>query len=135
MSFADERRAIEARFASNFSALTVKYENQRFTPPKTEPWVALTILPGQGRQASIGSAPLNRYPGVIQVDIHVPENSGTQTARTHADTIEAIFRNVQFSAGSSGTISTRTPFITTRGITDGWYTLTVSVNYQRDKIF
>jgi hypothetical protein len=138
MSFADERRAIEQRFEDNFTALAasrIKYENQRFTQPTEGAWVALTILTGDGIQASINTSPLNRYPGVIQIDIRVPEDTGTATARTHADTIEAIFRNQQFSAAASGIIKTRTPSITTRGVIDGWYTLTVSVPYIRDKIF
>ena len=70
MSFADERRAIESRFADNFTALPIKYQNASFNPPANAAWVALTIIPGEGRQASIGGSPLYRYVGVIQVDMH-----------------------------------------------------------------
>jgi hypothetical protein len=135
MSFADERRAIEARFAANFSTLPVAYENVPFAQPASGGFVRLTIRPAGARQASTGSSPLQRYAGLIVADIFVPENTGTATARAHADTVEAIFRQAQFSAGNSGTITCRTPSIEAVGVRDGWFQLSVSVPYQRDRIF
>lgn len=134
MSFADERQAFETRFAAGFTALPIKFQNVPFVQPAT-PWVAFHVKPGEGRQVSTNSRPLYRYAGIVQIDINVPEQSGTAAARGYADTIEALFRNVQFSAGSSGTITCRAPYITDRGVVDGWYVLSVTVPYQRDKIF
>jgi len=142
MSFEDERRAIEGRFAANFTALAIKWENQPFDIVNDTAYVALTILTGAGHQASLGGASaLQRYAGVIQIDIYVPEDTGTKVAKQHADTIESIFRQVQFSAGSSGTIFTRTPSIKTLGTMagsqraeSGWHRTVVSVDYHRDKI-
>lgn len=132
--FEGERQAIEARLQANFSTTPIKYENQEFDPPDSTPWVALTILPGEGQQVSLGPGGLQRYAGVIQCDIYVPEKSGTKTARQHADSISAIFLNKSFSAGSSGTIITRTPWVNTRGVENGWFHLVLSVTYHRDKI-
>jgi len=135
MSFADERKAIETRFAANFTALPVQYENQRFAMPATGGWARLTIRNAGAGQISTGSSPLHRYAGVILADVFMPEETGSQAARTHADTIEAIFRRAQFSSGSSGTILCRTPSITTVGVADGWFQVQVSVPFQRDRIF
>lgn len=134
-AFQDERAAIEGRMQANFSALPVRYANVDFKQPKDAPWVAFDILTGRGEQVSLNSRPLNRYAGVIQATIHVPEETGTAVARGHADSIEAVFRNRQFSAGASGSIVTRTPYVTDLGLLDGWYRLAVSVNYRRDKTF
>lgn len=131
MSFADERAAIEARFAANWSSTRVKYENTQFEQPRTA-WVALYILNGEGKQISLGDDPLHRYAGVIMVQIHVPESSGTQTGRAYADTIAAIFRRQQFSNGSSGTITCRTPYISSIAGRDGWYQINLACPYQRD---
>ncbi len=137
MSFADERRAIENRFSSNFTATKVKYENVPFDQPDNASYVGLVILSGNGESTTIGvggSGRRNRrYAGIIQVDIFSPEDGGTNAARVLADTIDAIFENVSFSAGGSGTITTRVPFFTTLGIENGWYHSVVSVAYQRDK--
>ena len=135
MSFADERQAIETRFALNFTALPIRYEGQRFEMPSAGGFVALKIRNGTGRQISTGSPPLHRYTGTIVVDVFVPEDTGTATARIHADKIDQIFRRAQFSAGNSGTILCRTPSISTVGVDSGWFQLSVNVPYQRDSIF
>jgi hypothetical protein len=132
MSFVEERRAIENRFAANFTALPVWYENVPFEPPTSGGYVRFTIRNGTGEQASMNQTPLHRYAGVIIADIFVPEHTGTATARTHADAIEAIFRRAQFTANTGGTILCRTPTITTLGVTDGWFQISVSVAFQRD---
>ena len=134
MSFADERLAIERQFANNYAGTVVKYENVPFVQPNSA-WVSLHLLSGEGNQVSVGTArSLHRYVGVVQVDIYIPEDGGTAQSRTIADVVEAIFRGKQIAAGSSGTITFRTPFYVSHGIENGWYRATVSTTYQRDKI-
>lgn len=134
MSFADERRAIERQFADNYAGTDVEYENTPLKQPSTA-FVSLKILSGEGRQVSVGAArSLHRYAGVVQVDIFIPPDGGTDQARTIADTVEAVFRSKQISAGSSGTITFRTPSYIPRGVDKGWYHAVVSVVYQRDRL-
>lgn len=133
MSFANERAAIESRFAANWTTTRIKYENTQFEQPKTA-WVALFILNGDGQQISLGLSPnpLHRYVGVIMVQIFLPESSGTQTGRAYADTIASVFRRAQFSNGSSGTITCRTPSISPGNLRDGWFQINVTCPFQRD---
>ena len=136
MSFEDERVAIESRFADNYSSTVIKYENVPFVQPDGASWVALTVLSGEGVPASIGTgigSRLDRFSGIVQIDIYTVEDVGTKTARQLADTIGAIFDNVQFSSGSSGTITTRTSSYLTRGVENGWHHSVVSVAYHRSK--
>lgn len=134
-AFADERRAIETRFSSNYTDTVIKWENLPFDQ-QTTAHVALKVLPAGASRPSIGTTkPYHRYTGIIQVDIFVPENTGTDDARGYADTIEAIFRDAQFSAGDSGTITCGTPFYTTLGPKNGWHMSAVTIPYHRDKSF
>ncbi len=133
MSFADERAAIEGRFAANWSATTVKYENIPFTVPATS-WVALTIRSGVGNQISLGNSPLHRYQGVVFVDIFAPPEGGTEAAKTLADTAEAIFRNASFNQGNSGQLLFRTPYLNVVGERNGWFQLSLTCPYHRDRI-
>ena len=134
-AFADERRAFEARMAANFTALPIMYENVVFNQPTTG-WVSFMILPTGGDRISIGTTVKNyRYLGTLQIDIYVPEDTGSDACRAHADTIESIFRDQQFSAGDSGTITCRTPAFITGGVTNGYLRGIVSIPWQRDKTF
>ncbi len=134
MSFADERRAIESRLAANWTTTSIKWENRKFVQPASA-WIALTILSGSGEAVSVGGLnTLHRHAGVIQIDIYVPEFTGTQATRAYADTIDTIFREVQFSAGSSGTITCRVPDYRSLGATDGWHRSVLSIAYKRDRV-
>lgn len=140
MYFADERRAIEERFATKWAvtahaAVPVAYSNTAFDPPGT--YVVLSILSGPAHQASIGATnPTHRLEGVIQVDAIVPEEDGTQTARSIADSAAGAFmdagRGAQFSSGNSGLITCRTPHLRDMGVWRGKYRFVVSVPYHRD---
>lgn len=132
--FADERRAIEATFSAAYSTTTVKYENVSFNKPNTA-WVALTVLSTEAKRITLGdNTQLHRFPGMIVVNIFTPEDKGTQEAREIADTISDIFRDAQFSAGSSGLITCRTPSLDSVGTRDGWYQLNVITPFHRDKL-
>ena len=135
MSFADERRAFETRMTDNWTGQPVKYENIPFNQPDGSPWIQMTILPGSGLNASIGTTrSVQRHVGIIQFDVYVPEMTGTGTARTIADSIATIWRNKQFEAGDSGTITTYVPSYQSLGVNEGWYHGVVTVSYQRDVI-
>jgi len=135
MSFNDTRNAIEARMVANYSTYKVKFENTKFKPPVNTPWLALTVQDGEAFNASIGTARrVQRHPGIIQVDIYVPENQGTKTSREIADAVAVIFNTVQFSLGSSGTISTRAPALQGLGIEEGWDRKVLSIPFIRDVI-
>ena len=137
MSFQDTRRAIESRFSANWTATAanrIKWENTPFEQPASGTWVALTIMPGDAAIAGIAATPLNRYAGMIQVDIYAPENSGTDASWALVDSVSTIFRHQQFSAGSSGTITARVPSVHNMGTIDGCHRLVVPIPLQRDII-
>ncbi len=134
-AFNDERQAIEAKLAAGFSALTIMFENTPIAQPVAG-WVAITIIQAGAARISVGTTvKRHRYVGNIQIDIFLPERTGSKVARDHADTIEAVFRDQQFSAGNSGTITCRTPSIVPGGIENGFYRLILNIPYQRDKNF
>lgn len=130
--FADERKAIESRLKNAWTTTPIKFEKVPFDQIAT-PYVALFILDGDGSQISLGTPALRRWPGIIMVQIFIPEDSGTQIERTYADSIGAIFDRAQFSSGSSGTIRCRIPSIKSLGIINGWQQLNVTIPFIRDK--
>ena len=131
--YADERRAIEARLAANFSAIPIRYENAPFQE-SDEAYCAVFVRRGQGHQITLGPAPqLNRWAGLIIVQVFVPEDTGTQAAAGYCDSIADVFRRQEFSAGSSGLIRCRVPNVETIGTKAGWFQMNVEVPYIRDK--
>lgn len=131
-SFADERAAIEKRLKDNWTTTPIVFDNVGFRPTDSE-YIAIFIQNAAATQIELtGSTPRHRYTGLISIQIFVNANSGSQTARSYADTIAAIFRNQTFSSGSSGTIICRTPNVQRVGVVEGRFQLNLTVPYYRD---
>ncbi len=111
------------------SSIPVAYENVPFEPTSGQAWVRLTILTGSGRNASLGST-LNRWSGVIDVSIFVPQGGALGDALRLADVVGGIFKNASLSEG----IRCRVPSIRSLGTKNGWSQINVSIPYQRDEI-
>lgn len=132
MSFKDEVKAIESRLLANWATTPIRFEGVPFTEPSSA-YVALTVLTGEGVQISLGDVALRRWPGVIVIQIFVPELSGTRQAKTYADSLGAIFDRAQFSSDNSGVISCRTPSVETIGMLEGWWQVNVLIPYRRSR--
>ena len=128
------RQQTEARFQANFTALAanrIKFENQPFTQPNDNEYVALWIRDGEGGNVALGNSLLRRHPGVVIVQVFALAEKGTKLARDHADTIAAIFRNVQISI-TGGVIRFREPRGIPVGEGNGWWQLNVECPFQLD---
>lgn len=137
--FADERTAIESRFAASwtagaYSSVPVRYENQPWSPPApTVAFVALWIIrDDEGNQVFLGRPASGRFTGVIQIDICVPEKTGTATALAMADVAAAPFDGTQFRNAASGLITCRKPGVRSLGVIDGRHQHSVRIYYCRD---
>lgn len=131
MTFEAENTAIESRFYDNWGSTTdIKYDNVDFTPPANEAFVELQIHNGDATAVSTGSSVLYRSPGIISVNIYLPLNAGTKTAKGYTDTIAAIFRGQQFSG-----ITCRAASVTRIGELDGKFVYNISIPFFRDEAF
>lgn len=144
MSFADTKTAFESRFQTQIlaarSGLPIQFPNASFERPERSEWVrftrseADTASPGSTGQITIGSATSStrRYRGLVIVGIFVPERTDTVLATAIAVDVDAIFRGVTFSFGSSGSIRCRTPrLIDLSREDDGFWQSQVQVDYER----
>ena len=130
MTFADEQLAIESRFAANFTACSIKYQNVDFNPDEHDLYVDLQIKNGPAFLASIGPSPLHRSIGVISVNVFTRHNIGTKTGRVIADKAAAIFRLQSFSG-----ITCEAANVTNMGEREGRYLVNMTVAFFRDEIF
>jgi hypothetical protein len=127
MGYEAEQVAIESRFESQWAGRTpVAYPNVPFSKPNASPWVRLTVMSGSAFLAGIPR--YFRHPGVIDIQVFVPEGVGSKDALLLADQAAAVFRVASFNG-----VVCRTPYVVPAGTNDGWYQVNVSVPFQRDE--
>lgn len=132
MSLQDERKTFEGRFFAQWGSTTpVKWENVPFDEPQpAAPWVAFSIRPNFAEQASLGRPKfVERIWGYVVVQIFVPENSGTVSARSLAQQAGDVFKAIQVSLNATTEASFLMPEYREIGSNAGWYQINVACPY------
>lgn len=129
MSETNINAALVSAYQGGGLALPTAYEGVAFTPPAGEAWAQLTSLRAGADVASLGAGGQDEHTGVLQIDVNVPEGSGTGALLAHADTLRA-----HFVAGRSFTYATQAVRVRSASASpirrvDGWLRLSVSVTY------
>ncbi len=127
MTFEAVTRALESRFADSWPYTSIKWPNVGLPTALLDEWVCFNHIHDESKIAQIGTSyNVNRYYGVIVVQIFVKPNIGLLRAKVLSDYVSDIWRTFQFSG-----IVIDVPEIVEIGILNGWYQLNVQNNYQR----
>jgi hypothetical protein len=136
VSFQAMQAAILSRYkllVADVHNLATSYPNAPdFTPPTDGSlWARVTILPGNARQASLGSpgANLFRTPGVLVVQLFDRVGHGTKDLLEMANAVSDVFRAV-----TVGDIVYLAPSISLPGREDHWYPCSVSCPFHYDAL-
>lgn len=136
MNFSEFRTYAETRMAAQWTATPVSFENTadstsiRAAKDSKTPWVRFVIREGTGALDSIGApSRLERQTGVLIASIFVAQGTGTQTPRTYADDVAAIWRGFF----DEPCVHFLTPYVNVVGAADGWYQLNVLIPYQNNE--
>ena len=131
MSLANIEKIIMERFANNWTATDIEYQNTEYQANRTDPFVKITVIPGNENIIGFGgdSNKLYRTVGVVFFGIFVPVDTGTRLALIYADQIAAIFRGIE----DQGVIF-RNIEINEVGELSGWFQFNLSIDFESDEI-
>jgi len=119
--------ALESRFADLWPYTLIKWPNVGLPTASLDEWVCFNHIHDESKIAQVGTSyNVNRYYGVIVVQIFVKPNIGLLRAKVLSDYVSDIWRTFQFSG-----ITINVPEIVEVGILNGWYQLNVQNTYHR----
>lgn len=105
------------------------FENEKFVPVIGTPFCRVVVMQGQAQILSIGSPSLDRFTGLLYVQIFVPVGEGDERPKFLADKAREMFRKKYI-----GGISFQLPFDNVVGDNgEGWYLINVVVPYIVDE--
>lgn len=139
MSFSEERRLIETHLANNFdsSLVPIAYDNMSALKAgnsvikdfnSVPAWVRLTIQGAGSEQVDLGGN-VDRYQGLIIINIFTKASTGSKNARAIVDQLLPVFNRVILN-----NIMTQTTEVVTTPAANGWYQTTMSTEYYRDEV-
>lgn len=131
--FETERAAVTTLFETAWgSKSAVKWPNYEFNEAaQVEPWVAFTLLTGEGLQISLGDRALHRYGGLVIIQVFQKELTGTKEQRLFAGKVSEIFIRKELVLPDEAVITFRTPFAKDVGLINGWNQINVNCPYIR----
>lgn len=94
----DIRRIIQLRLSAKYSDTRIQFSNVPLkpTPLANESWISINILYGsESNRAFVGREVVSRQNGLCQIDIFVPQATGTAYLSTLATKLKKIFSNYE----------------------------------------
>jgi hypothetical protein len=105
------------------------YEGAAFTPTTGTKWGAVFNLRASADVASLGAGGQDEHTGVFQIDVNVPENTGTASLLADADTLRAYFIAGRYFTYESQSVLVRRCDVSPIRRVDGWLRVSASVTY------
>lgn len=110
--------------------LPTAYENRAFSKPSPDgPWAALFLLPDKPRPVTLGPQGEDEHRGILQVDLHYPLNSGTAGVNAKCNELAAWFAAGRRFVHKGTWVSVRSCGKGRGREVDGWWTVSVSINW------
>lgn len=136
MSEAKISAALVAAYRAALPALAdaTAYEGRAFVPGDRAEWAQLTNLRAGTDVASLGEGGADEHLGVLQIDINVPENTGTAVLLARADTLRGYFVAGRRFTNSGQNVRINGADVSAIRSVESWLRISVSVNYSAHSI-
>lgn len=123
--------ALVAAYRAAMPALvdSTAYEGASFTPTIGSKWGQVTNLRAGADVATLGTGGQDETTGVFQIDVSVPENTGTAALLADADTLRAYFVAGRGFTYQSQSVRVRRADVSPIRRVDGWLRVSVSITY------
>jgi hypothetical protein len=130
MSLTDINAALVVAYQGASLGLPTAWEGVDFTPPADAAWAQLWMLPAPVSIDTLGANGLDLHTGVLQIDLNVPQNTGTGALLGYADTLRSAFK-----AGNNTTHNGQSVLIldcSRSRLTQaaGWLTVSMSITWR-----
>lgn len=123
-------RALATHLQANFSQPTkIAWENTKYITTPEEIWFEEIFLPNDTTQATLGTSGTQEDFGLYQINVIVPENTGTIEADNFIDELTSIFKigTSIIKDGETIYIEKSTP---SQGIEqDNWYVIPFTISW------
>ena len=128
MSIKKINAALVTAYQSAYPSVPTAYEGVAFTPPNGK-WAQVFNLLSAADPVTLGKGGEDEVSGVFQIDINVPEGSGTSTLLTDMDTLKSSFVAGKWLAYQGQNVLIRKADPSAIRRIDGWLRISLSVYY------
>lgn len=107
-------------------------DNHPYPQPINKPWIHVGFVPGRRYRTNIGTDPRWRQIGLLNVNVMVPNETGTDSCYALVDTVVDVLADKSYSLPGGGVVRMYSADIQPRGILNGYYTVSVKIEFNKD---
>jgi hypothetical protein len=119
-------------FGTAHPTIPVAWENQRFNRPANSAYVDFSVQFGAIVRANIGENGRDRHHGLINVQLQVPEDTGTRLLNEMSQTVVDLLKHKAWSLGADGKLVTCNPDVRSRPNINGYACRAVMIEFYLD---
>lgn len=132
LRFWSENR-LQVAMAANHPSVPVQFQNAPFQQPETA-FIQFWLLDGKSFFCNVGTLKVDRHVGLFQIDVYVPENTGTSQANMISEFVGKLFRGQVTQLADGAKLVTQSPQFSYNGRSGtGYSRIMVRVPYHRDE--
>lgn len=126
------RKLLENHLKALAPSFPTAWENADYKPVTGTAYQEPFLLPTIPDNSSLGSGHYIEL-GLFQVNVKYPQGKGANPAQSKAEAIKAHFqRATTLTENDIILVITQTPRIAPAFVSDGWYVVPITINYQAD---
>lgn len=115
--------------------LAIVGDNLPYPKSPNDPWLHIAFIPGIRYRTNIGTQPRWRQLGILNVNVMVPEDTGSDACWALVDDVIASIEDKSYElSGNGGKVSVFNTDVTPRGILNGYWTVSVKMEFRKDSI-
>lgn len=127
----EARTAVYSRFTTQWTnGVAYTFENEKYDPPETAPWVRLTVRNLLSEQDCLGAPGHRRFRRVAMVfaQVFVPLDTGTKDSDALVSALQGIFEGQSFSGLDFTAVSSREV-----GVDEAWHLTLVEAPFDYEE--
>jgi hypothetical protein len=109
-------------------------DNQPYPKPVNKPWIHASFIPGRRFRTNIGTGPKWRQMGIFNVNVMVPEDTGSDRAWELVDYVVSALEDRAYVLDGGDVVKVYNTDIITRGILNGYWTVAVKTEFRKDSV-
>lgn len=126
-------RNFQTKFASLHSTATVTFENTKSVQP-SGPWVHFTLIPNMRFRTQLGTNPVYRNLGVVNIMCAVPEDTGTKELNILTDAVNSAITDQIYPLSGGASVNFYGTEYRYRSILNGYYVTNLQMEYKYDEV-
>lgn len=108
--------------------IDVAYPNKNYTPKVDSNWLQIFFLNSAPSDTVLAEG-YERINGIMQININVPKNTGTNKSDSIVDDLKEIFKTNGILRDSKNLVHLRKVYVSSEDYSDNWYTKFLTIEY------